>query len=101
MVFSLTNSIKDISMFLTYRFCQDWELRAMKTQAQYSAETPQQINVPYHFDKATLNHHEAALALNLMSNILYERLPFIFLAISITKNNCKKIATRVGTKALF
>jgi hypothetical protein len=33
MVFSLTNSIKDISMFLTCRFCQDWEFRAMKTQA--------------------------------------------------------------------
>jgi hypothetical protein len=33
MVFSLTNSIQDISMFLTCRVCQDWEFRAMKTQA--------------------------------------------------------------------
>jgi L-rhamnose mutarotase len=34
MVFSLNNTTKDISMFLKCRFCQDWEFRAMKTQAQ-------------------------------------------------------------------
>jgi hypothetical protein len=32
MIFSLTFSIQDISMFLTFRFCRDWAFRAMKTQ---------------------------------------------------------------------
>jgi hypothetical protein len=39
MIFSLTFSIQDITMFLTFRFCRDWEFRAMKTQAQ-DAKTP-------------------------------------------------------------
>jgi hypothetical protein len=33
MIFSLTFSIKDISMFLTFWFCLDWEFRSLKTQA--------------------------------------------------------------------
>jgi preprotein translocase subunit SecF len=33
MIFSLTFSIQDTSMFLTFQFCRDWEFRAMKTQA--------------------------------------------------------------------
>jgi hypothetical protein len=32
-IFSLSFSIQDISMFITFRFGRDWEFRAMKTQA--------------------------------------------------------------------
>jgi hypothetical protein len=34
-IFSLTCSVQDISMFITFQFCRDWEFRAMKIQAQY------------------------------------------------------------------
>jgi hypothetical protein len=34
-IFSLTYSIQDISLFLTFRICRDWEFRAMKIQAQF------------------------------------------------------------------
>jgi hypothetical protein len=36
MIFSLTFRIQDISMFLTFLFCRDWEFRAMKTQALFT-----------------------------------------------------------------
>jgi hypothetical protein len=34
-IFSLTDTIQDISLFLTFLFCRDWEFRAMKIQSQY------------------------------------------------------------------
>jgi hypothetical protein len=33
-IFNLTFSIYDISILITFRFCRDWEFRAMKIQAQ-------------------------------------------------------------------
>jgi hypothetical protein len=33
-MFSSTYSIQDIAMVRTFRFCRDWEFRAMKIQAQ-------------------------------------------------------------------
>jgi hypothetical protein len=32
-IFSLTDTIQDIFLFLTFWFCPDWEFGAMKTQA--------------------------------------------------------------------
>jgi hypothetical protein len=34
MIFSLTDTIQDIILFLTLQFCRDREFRAMKTRAQ-------------------------------------------------------------------
>jgi hypothetical protein len=38
-IFSFTYSIQDISMLMAFRFCRDWEFRAMKIQARSSLES--------------------------------------------------------------
>jgi hypothetical protein len=33
-IFSLSDTIQDIFLFLTFRFCRDWEFGSLQTQAQ-------------------------------------------------------------------